>query len=178
MAKIIEEIQARLAEAQKRLTETTQTFQVAQQAQQAAQHNFNVWNMAMQIEQRDEQLRQAKATEKQLSLPTVIPRAEPTPTAVASIAAPVATTISEQPADTSEAINKTNVVRDLLRQHPTGMSAVDIWKQVGAQFNHRPYLYSVLKRLRDRAEIVKRRNKYCLTAISKVGEVKEQSVVH
>jgi len=77
----------------------------------------------------------------------------------------------EPPNDTSEVLNKTDIVRSLLKQHPTGMSAVDIWKAVGAQFNHRPYLYSVLKRLRDRQEIVKRRNKYCLTVIPKSEEV-------
>jgi hypothetical protein len=49
---------------------------------------------------------------------------------------------------------------------------------VGAQFNHRPYLYSVLKRLRDRQEIVKRRNKYCLTVIPKSEEAKEQHIIH
>jgi hypothetical protein len=172
MAKILEEIQTRLAEAQKRLVETSQAFQLAQQAQQAAQHNFNVWNMAAQLEQKDEQVRQAKAVEKQLPLPAAI-KQEPAPIAV--VAAP---TVTEQSTDNSDSINKTAVVRDLLGRHPAGMSAVDIWKEVGGQFNHRPYLYSVLKRLRDRDEIVKRRNKYFLTAIPKPEEVKEQAVVH
>lgn len=167
MAKILEEIQARLVEAQKRLAETTQALQTAQQAHQIATQNFNVWNMALQIEQREEQLRQAAATEQQPELPLS------TPKPAASIVPPI-----EHSVDTSEAINKTDVVRNLLKQHPTGMSAVDIWKEVGAQFAHRPYLYSVLKRLRDRDEVIKRRNKYCLTAISKVEGDKEQPVVH
>jgi hypothetical protein len=171
MAKIIEELQARVTDAQRQLAESAQVFQVAQQKHQAAQHNFNVWNMALQVEQRDEQLRQAKATEKQLHFPTANPKAEAMPAATVA-AAP------EQPPDNPEALNKTDSVRNLLRQHPTGMSAVDIWKEVGAQFIHRPYLYSVLKRLRDRDEIIKRRNKYCLTAIPKSEEVKEQPVVH
>ena len=103
-------------------------------------------------------------------LPTTVPKS---PETTPSVAAP----IPEQP-DNAEALNKTNIVRNLLRQHPTGMSAVDIWKEVGGQFNHRPYLYSVLKRLRDRDEIVKRRNKYCLTSIPKAEEAKEQHVIH
>jgi hypothetical protein len=177
MAKIIDEIQTRLVEAQKRLAETTQALQTAQQAHQIATQNFNVWNMALQIEQREEQSRQAKATEKQLQLPTASPKPEPV---VASVAAASVTTsmLSEQLGDNSEAPNKTDIVRNLLKQHPTGMSAVDIWKAVGEQFNHRPYLYSVLKRLRDRQEIVKRRSKYCLTNIPKTAEGKEQPVVH
>jgi hypothetical protein len=77
-----------------------------------------------------------------------------------------------------EAPNKTDVVRNLLKQHPAGMSAVDIWKEVGEQFTHRPYLYSILKRLRDRQEIVKRRTRYFLTVIPKAEEAKEQAVVH
>jgi hypothetical protein len=167
MAKILEEIQTRLVEAQKQLAEATQVLTAAQQKHQAASHNFNVWNAAMQLEQREEQLRQAAATEKQSELPLS------TTKPVASIASPI-----EHVVDTSEAVNKTEIVRTLLKQHPAGMSAVDIWKEVGAQFTHRPYLYSVLKRLRDREEVIKRRNKYCLTAIPKVEGVKEQPVVH
>jgi len=175
MTKIVDELQLRVADAKKHLDIVTQTFQTVQQALQTAQHTYNVWNLALQVEQRDEQLRQSKANEKQLQLPTTAPGVAPAPAPLASVTAPIA---SEQPADNSEALNKTEVVRTLLRQHPAGMSAVDIWKEIGAQFNHRPYLYSVLKRLRDREEIVKRRNKYCLTVLPKAEEAKEQSVVH
>lgn len=171
MVKILDEIRARLAEAQKRLAEATVKFQAAQAALQGAQHNHNVWHMALQVEQRDESILQAKAIEKQLPLPTTTQKADP-------IAAPIAADAAEHPADNSEATNKTDVVRNLLRQHPAGMSAVEIWKEVGAQFNHRPYLYSVLKRLRDRDEIVKRRTKYCLVVIPKAEEAKEQPIVH
>jgi len=177
MAKILEEIQTRLAEAQKQLTEATQVLTQAQQKHQAATHNFSVWNAAAQIEQREEQLRQAQATEKQLQLPTVSPKTEPMTPSVA--AASITTSmLSDQLSDNTQTPNKTEIVRNLLKQHPTGMSAVDIWKEVGEQFTHRPYLYSVLKRLRDRQEIVKRRGKYCLTIIPKPEGVKEQSVVH
>jgi len=169
MAKILEEIQTRLASAQKQLTEATQVLIAAQQKQQVAQHNFNIWNAAAQIEQREEQLRQAAATEKQSVLPLPGTKLEPS----ASIPLP-----AESPVEASEPPNKTDVVRNLLKQHPAGMSAVDIWKEVGEQFTHRPYLYSILKRLRDRQEIVKRRTRYFLTVIPKAEEAKEQAVVH
>jgi hypothetical protein len=171
MTKIIEELQARVAESKQRLDDVTKTFQTAQQVFQQAQQDHNVWNLALQAEVRDEQRRVAAAIEQQSELP--LSNAKPTPLAPAPITPPI-----EQPTDASEALNKTDVVRSLLKQHPTGMSAVDIWQAVGAQFTHRPYLYSVLKRLRDREEIIKRRNKYCLIAIPKSGEVKEQPVVH
>jgi hypothetical protein len=168
MAKIIEEIQTRLAEAQKQLVDATQVLTMAQQKHQAAQHNFNVWTAAMQIEQREEQLRQADANEKQPELPL-------SPTKPAASIIP---SISDHQADASETLNKTEIVRTLLKQHPNGMSAVDIWKEVRAQFMHRPYLYSVLKRLRDREEIIKRRNRYFLTVVPKIEGAKDQPVVH
>ncbi len=172
MPTILEEIKARLIEAQKQLAEATQALAVAQQKHQLASHNFNIWNAALQIETREEQTKQAVAMEKQSELPL----ANNQPLRLAAIPAPQAEHSDD--VDEQEGPNKTDIVRNLLRQHPTGMSAVDIWKIVGPQFNHRPYLYSVLKRLRDRGEISKRRNKYCLTAIQKTEEAKEQQVVH
>jgi hypothetical protein len=168
MSKILEEIQTRLTEAQKRLAEANQGLAVAQQAQQAAQHNFNVWSAAMQIEQRDEQLRQAAATEKQLPLPT----AKPQSPILASDAS------DSSASDSSDSGSKTDAVRTILRQHPAGMTATEIWKEVSGQFKHRPYLYSVLKRLKDRNEVIKRRTKYCLKLAPEVQEVREQPVVH
>lgn len=58
--------------------------------------------------------------------------------------------------------NKTEAVRELLRQHPAGMTPSDIWKELQLQFSTRAYLYSVLKRLRDRGDARERRGKYYL----------------
>ncbi|MGA2967079.1 MAG: hypothetical protein ABSD64_12770 [Terriglobales bacterium] len=169
MNKIMEDLEARVAASKQRLDEATKTFQTAQQAYQVAQQDHNVWSLALQAEVRDEQRRDAAATEKQSELP--LSTAKPSPPS--SIVAPI-----EQSVDSPESLNKTDAVRNLLRQHSTGMSAVDIWKEVGAQFKHRPYLYSVLKRLRDRDEVIMRRNKYFLKFIPKTEEAKEQPVVH
>jgi len=164
MTKITDQLQMRVAESKERLDKAEKEFKIAQLAFQTAQQDHNVWNLALQAEVRDEQRKNASASEQQLPLPTVKPQ-------------PAAIVAPEQPVDSSEVLNKTDIVRNLLKQHPTGMSAVDIWKEVGAQFNHRPYLYSVLKRLRDREEVIRRRSKYCLATISKEGGT-EQSVVH
>jgi len=170
MAQILEEIKGRLLEAQKQLSEAQQALAVATNRHQSAQHQFNIWNAAMQIEQREEQLRQDAAKAKQPELPlTSRPDAA---------VAPVSVSTPVEQSEEQDGPNKTDIVRNLLRQHPAGMSAVDIWKTVGAQFNHRPYLYSVLKRLRDRNEISKKRNKYFLTAIAKSEEAREQQVIH
>jgi hypothetical protein len=171
MAKILEELQARAVEAKKILDGATQAFQAAQQALQTAQQNFNVWTLAVQAETREEHLRLAAATENQLPLPTAKPQ-----TASISVAPPQSQ--PSESSDSGESLNKTDTVRDLLRQHPNGMSAIEIWKEVSADFKHRPYLYSVLKRLRDRDEVIMRRKKYCLKFAPKVEEGKVQPVVH
>lgn len=170
MATILEELQTRTDESKKRFDEATKTFQVAQQALAMAQHTFNVWNNALQAEMREEQLRQATADEKQLPLPTGKPNEPP---------AQLLEVTPIESNDISESMNKTNVVRELLHKHPAGMTAIDIWRQVGSTFKHRPYLYSVLKRLRDRDEVSMRRGKYYLKLATKVDETREQeAMVH
>lgn len=180
MTKIIEELQARVADSKSRLDAATRDFQVAQGVFQQAQQNFNIWNGALQIELRDEQRRAAAAAENQLPLPTAPQIHKSAATQEAGLKqqedftdAPV-----DLVDDARENFNKTASVRNLLSHHPAGMTAVDIWNEVRADFKHRPYLYSVLKRLRDREEIIKRRNKYCLKLIPKAQEAQDQTVVH
>jgi hypothetical protein len=165
MTKIVEELQARVAESKQRLDEVTKAFQTAQQIFQQAQQDHNIWSLALQAELRDEQRRTAAREENQLPLPTV---------KVDILAEPV----PGPSVDNSETLNKTDIVRDLLRRHPAGMTAIEIWKEVNAEFKHRPYLYSVLKRLRDRDEVTMRRNRYSLKLAPKVEEAQAQPVVH
>jgi hypothetical protein len=175
MAKILEELQARVREARKRLDEANATLATSQQAQVNANHNFNVWSMAALAEAREEKLRDTEANEKQLPLPAANPETLETFSDIADLAEALA----DQSVNSAEVINKTDAVRELLRRHPAGMTAVDIWNEVSEDFKHRPYLYSVLKRLRDRDEVVMRRKKYYLKLANKIEEVKEQqSVVH
>jgi len=58
--------------------------------------------------------------------------------------------------------NKTEVVREVLRQHPAGMTPGEIWKQLATSLSSRAYLYSILKRLRDKGDARERRGKYFL----------------
>jgi hypothetical protein len=168
MSKILEELQVRVADSKSRLDVATKSFQVAQAAFQQAQQDHNVWNAALMAEQRDEQRRAAAAIEKQLPLPTS--QVEPKPFTWEH-------DVPDLADERADHFNKTDAVRDLLRRHPAGMTAVDIWNEVSDDFKHRPYLYSVLKRLRDREEIVKRRNKYCLKLTPKTEGAHEQTVV-
>jgi hypothetical protein len=67
-------------------------------------------------------------------------------------------------------INKTDMVREILRQHPAGITPTEIWKEVKNQMSHRAYLYSILGRLKDRDEVLVRRKKYFPKAIAKTPE--------
>jgi hypothetical protein len=60
----------------------------------------------------------------------------------------------------SNEVNKTQLVSDVIRQSPAGLSPSEIWSQLQGQLVRKQYLYSVLKRLKDRDEIVERRGKY------------------
>jgi hypothetical protein len=168
MTKILDELQARVADSKVRLDAATKTFQIAQAAFQQAQQDHSIWTSAWQAEVREVQRQAAIAIEKQLPLPT---NSEPE-------IEDFVDDIIDAVEDGSGSTNKTDTVRDLLRRHPAGMSAIDIWAEVRSDFKHRPYLYSVLKRLRDREEIIKRRGKYCLKLIPKAEEAQDHSAVH
>lgn len=68
---------------------------------------------------------------------------------------PVAFSVEIEIAD-----NKTKLIRDTLKQRPGGITPRELWDLVSGQIKHRPYVYSVLKRLSDRKEVAKRRGKY------------------
>lgn len=72
--------------------------------------------------------------------------------------------------------NKTAAVREMIRQRPGGVTATDLWKQVKTQMKHRAYLYSILKRLRDKDEVMVRRGKYIAKIAPKTEENKEHQV--
>lgn len=163
-ALLIEELSLRVADAREKVAETSQHLQQAQQAAMNAQQQYNIWNGALQTILKEQAAASAVANEKQLPLPG---------TPSEATAATSSTGDNEQP-HTEESPNKTEIIRELVRQHPMGISASEIWRQTGGQLKHRAYLYNVLKRLRDRDEITLRRNKY---AIKPHPEVSQTAVV-
>lgn len=66
--------------------------------------------------------------------------------------------------------NQTDVVRALIKQHPDGIRPTDMWKTLRTQIKHRAYFYSILKRLRDRDEVIFRRGRYLLKITPKSAE--------
>jgi hypothetical protein len=164
-AVLLEELQARVQEAQKKLAETSQQLQQAQQAQAQAQQQFSIWSGALQTISREQIVLEAAAKANQLPLPGAKP---------VEATVPPITSAEAESHGSAEPVNKTEIILELVRQHPMGISASDIWRQAGNQLKHRPYLYNVLKRLRDREEITLRRNKY---AIKPHAEVSQPTVV-
>ncbi|MHB8540070.1 MAG: hypothetical protein ACYDCD_03895 [Candidatus Acidiferrales bacterium] len=151
MSEFLEHLKARHAESQKRfLAKQAQLNSVNQEFQVVAQE-FNAWQTLLNLETRKEQMAAVA-----LTAPTVSPASAPS-----------------SPAATSPEVNKTEIVRELLRQHASGMTPSEIWKQeqIKTQFPHRAYLYSVLKRLKDRGDITEKRGKYCFKFSTKPEEL-------
>lgn len=173
---LLEELRNRHHDAQVKFQEAQQAFQVAQAAQAKAQADFQKaqqalamttqlyhgWNTAYNTVMAEEAARKQAAEQEQLQLPNT---AQPI-----SIAAPAA---QPEPIQAGEQKSKTDVIRDLLRQNPGGLTPTEIWSQVHEQFKYRAYLYSVLKRLTDREELCVRRGKYAFRALPQ--QVKEET---
>ena len=165
---LLEELRKRHHDAQVRFQEAQQAFQAAQAAHVAAQANFQKAQQALALAQQqfhgwatafsaivaEETERRQAAEEAQLHLPNT-----PTPSALAAPAA------QPEPIQAGEQKSKTDVIRELLRQNPQGLTPMEIWAQVREQFKYRAYLYSVLKRLTDREELCVRRGKYAFRVV-------------
>jgi len=149
MSEFLETLKSRLQDAQKRMQVAQQKLAVAQAEFNSAAQETNSWNVAVLTEAH--RIQQAAAAEQ--AMPVVGPPAPSTPSTEAS----QATTIAPAPD-----INKTDLVRAVLRQHTTGITPHEIAKALKMQVDN-AYIYSILKRLKDKDEVVKKRSgKYCI----------------
>jgi hypothetical protein len=144
MESFLETLRNRQQDALKRMQVAQQKLQVATAEFQQVQQEFNSWNVAVGTETRRVQ---QLATEN--GRPALSP---PSQTVASQIAVP------EPPPIKAE--NKTDLVRTFLQHHPTGVTPGDLWQQLKSQLQQRAYLYSVLKRLKDKDEIRVTRGKY------------------
>jgi hypothetical protein len=174
MTQFLETIKLRMEEAQKRLQVAVQELQQAQLRHQAIAQEFAGWQTSYQNELRREQINGL------VPPATAVPNANAkiiqtsvTPTQVMqNERSPVGVTL--EPTD----INKTELVRNLVREHPKGITPNDLWKTLNGRIAYRPYLYSILKRLKDRGEVVQTRGgKYCPRNLVKDEESKEQATI-
>jgi hypothetical protein len=173
MSQFLETLKARLADAQQRLQVAQTALQKAQVEQQAVMQEYASWQNAVAVETRREQ---------QQNTPTLPPAPSVQTSHVISVVAtprplPQAQHSSVASADVPE-INKSHLIRSVLRQHPNGITPADVWREVKDQVG-RAYVYSVLKRLKDKKQASERRGKYYLLVEVKPEDGKEnQSIVN
>jgi hypothetical protein len=154
MSQFLEELKIRLGDAQKRLQAAQLKHQTAQAELQAIVQEYNSLQHLANVEA-------AKIQES----------------AGAPITVNVSSRMGQPVLSSGSETNKTETIRELLRQHPAGMTPTDIWKEVKGQMVHRPYLYSILKRLKDKDEVCVRRGKYIAKITPKSDEGKGQTMV-
>ena len=151
MSDLIDRLKIGLAEAQARHAEITKKFQMAQAEWQAANAEVNGYQKVIELE-----------TRKELEKAATAPQME----------GPVSQ--AEQQAEQDS--NKTQIVRDALALHP-GLTPAQVWGAVKNQISRRPYVYSVLKRLKDRKQIIEKRGKYYLPTPPKIEEGTEPTTL-
>jgi len=135
MSEFLETLQRGMQEAQVKFQAAQQKMVVVQAEFQKAAQEFQAWQTLVTLETAKQQ---GSVTAELTSMPTN----------------------GNQP--NLDGANKTDMVRGLLRQHPAGMSPADIWREMEPHMKNRAYLYSVLKRLKDRGDARERRGKYFL----------------
>lgn len=173
MSAVLDGLKERLEVAKARLATAQQQYQAAGMELQAATNDHSIWSAAVAIEMREEEKRLSEAEEKQI--PMNLPDLKLRP--VTSI--PVPELDQMKSVDAPEAVNKTGLVREMLREHSTGISPTDLWTELKGQLSSRAYLYSILKRLRDKDEVFIRRKKYVLRPkLLEVKNVAEAEITH
>jgi type II secretory pathway pseudopilin PulG len=170
----MQEAQQKFAVAQQKMSVTQAEFQAAQQRHAAAQAEFQVAAQEFQAYQtlvatqtRKEQPANSPPTNAPITVQSQVRLVPPVPAQFVRTlptgnnpllqAAPAPRTGQEE--NKSEG-NKTEAVRELLRQHPGGMAPNEIWKYLQSQIHNRVYLYSILSRLKDRGVVKEKRGKY------------------
>lgn len=156
MNEFIEKLKVRQQDAQRRMQAAQQQLAVAQAAFQAASQEFNSWNYAVAVEMQKAQQEAAAAQHAGTAAEQHQPVTE-------------SASINNMPE-----VNKTELVRAVLRQHANGITPVEIAKELKNQVDS-AYIYSVLKRLKDRKQVTKKRGKYCLQQHQSAEEVAAQN---
>lgn len=164
MSEYLERLKSDLADSQKRLTEVQQKMQSFQNVFQSAHADVQSYLRIIDAVTR----REAEAEQQANNSGPGIQTGLEVVSAIASVVV-AAGKVLERPEAKPEDINKTDLIRDAIRQHP-GASPADLWDSVKEQVS-RAYLYSVLKRLKENEEVIVRRKKYYFKAVSKPEEV-------
>jgi len=173
------EAKSKLEAAQKRFMDAQSEFQRAQQKINVAQAEFQQATLEFQAYQtlvnKEQRTNAPDAIVSQLPLAHAasqpphrfVTRIGPTQT----VGLPNLATPPQTPDDNSSEPSKTGAVREILKRHPAGMTPAEMWVHVHSQIVNRVYLYSILKRLKERGDVRARRGKYYF--VSQVEEVQK-----
>jgi sugar-specific transcriptional regulator TrmB len=151
MTEFLERLKAELADAQERQKNLAIKLNAINAEYQAVSQEVNSYIKIVEVQTRKEQGPDAAPP---LSV-TIVRRIPPAQTA-------------------TEETNKTELVREILRSHPSGMTGGELWTAVKDKFPHRQYVYSVLKRLKKKGDVSQKRKKFFFTA--KPEEVTQHTV--
>lgn len=149
MSQLIDRLKEGLAEVQKRQAEVGKRFSAMQLEWAAVNAELNGYNKVIELE-----------TKRELEKAATLPPIQGPPTQ------------AEQRTD--QDANQTQLVRDALASHPGGLTPAQVWGAVKGKVGRRNYVYSILKRLKDRKQVVEKRGKYSLPALPKIEEASEQ----
>jgi hypothetical protein len=134
----LEYLKSGFEDAQKRFQETQSRMQAMQAEFNVVAQEFNAWQTLYRAEMAKQGTMPLPASPKpQLRRANSIPQL-----------------VGSKPP------SQTDVVRAVLKERPAGMTPNEIWKEVEQQMANRTYLYSVLKRLKERGDAIERRGKY------------------
>jgi hypothetical protein len=164
MSEFLDTLRTRLEDSQKRFQATQQKLQQAQQEHQAAAQEFSSWQNTVAIETRREQ-EQAPLLASKVPMPIMGPESQQ----------PKAPPLPTDSQGGAPAVNKTDAVKVALQQHPNGATPKQICEEVKDQVP-RTYVYSVLKRLKDRNLASLKRGKYYLLVEPKSQEEQDRSM--
>lgn len=160
MSAFLDTLKERLAESQAQLHRAQALLAHAQTAHAAATQEYNSWANAVNVETRREQA----AQQPQEGGPSKVLTGATTPN-IGNQASQEAVTSNGHAAE----INKTQLIREVLQQHPAGIKPVGVWIQVKDRIA-RPYVYSVLSRMKEKKQVNEKRGKYFLVPIPKAED--------
>lgn len=171
MTGFVEMLQQRLEDAQRRLQESQVALQQAQAKHQAVAQEFTSLQTLISIEgakahraaQEAAMAAQPRVAVSLVTSPVQVPATQPAqaqPAALSGIAV-------------SPETNKTEMIREVLRQHTNGITPAQVWMNVKDRVG-RNYVYSVLKRMKDKEQVKERRGKYYLQVSKESGGTSQE----
>jgi hypothetical protein len=165
MSDFVEMLQQRLEDAGRRLQESQVALQQAQAKHQAVAQEFGSLQTLIGIENTKVQRAAQEAALAAQVRASLGPRPLTHPAPASGAQPTQAQPIAVSGIVVSPETNKTEMIREVLRQHTNGITPAQVWMNVKDKVE-RNYVYSVLKRMKDKDEVKERRGKYYLQVAS------------